>query len=183
MRKEEATIKGVVTAVLVVWFVLGPQVGYSPVGEATGTTASVLWEHVAWMVSHGNVWHLAGNVLVLWMLRLPLYLVAAVVISFLCSWLPVLPGVWEMVGCNIVTTDGAASVTMGFSGVIFAIGGVKWGRVCCNRKTYRTFCARVLPLTLIGILIPHINWSIHFYCLMGGFVYGRVRWAGTRKSS
>lgn len=181
--REEATIKGVVTAVLVVWFVLVPQVGYSPVGEATGTTASVLWEHVAWMVSHGNVWHLAGNVLVLWMLRLPLYLVAAVVISFLCSWLPVLPGVWEIFSTG-EPSSAVASVTMGFSGVIFAIGGVKWGRVCAVNKTnYRLFLARVLPLTLIGILIPHINWSIHFYCLMGGFVYGRVRWAGTRKSS
>lgn len=161
--KRETAIKGIVTVVLVLWFVLGPQVGYA----CCDTIATVsIWEHVAWMVSHANVWHLAGNLFVLWMMRMPLYLLTAVAVSFLCSWLPAVPGVWE-----IFSVSHEPGVTMGFSGVIFAIAGLKWGKVCRNSiATFKIFCTRMLPLALLGALIPHINWSIHFYCLTGGFL-------------
>ena len=155
--------KAVVTLVLVAWWIAGPVVGYKPSG---GT----IWEHLGWMVSHGNVWHLAGNVFVMWCLKGRLHLGVGVVTAFLCSWLPVVPGVWELF------TAGEALSTAGFSGVLCAMIGVKWGewiRSCNDIAAYWTFGKRVLPWLLVGVFVPHINWSIHVYCVMAGLVYGR----------
>lgn len=158
-----------------------PQVGYGPGAAAAGTVAG----HLLYMVSHGSIWHLAGNLLVLWMLKKPLYLGAGLVVAFACSWVPAMPGVWEIVlpeadasgtVAGVVGGDAAGVVTMGFSGVLFGIFGVKWGRYCGCTATYwtrvRMFGVKVLPWALVGALLPHINWSLHLYCLLAGFAYG-----------
>ena len=154
--------KVAVTAVLVVWWLTMPQVGYGSGGT--------IWEHLLWPLSHANVWHLAGNLWVLWWLKGRLHLRAAYVMAVICSFLPVVPGVWDIAG-------GEAAATCGFSGVICAVIGVKWGAWCggCHGMTaYGTFCKRVLPFVAVGALIPHVNWSIHLYCLVAGFLYGRA---------
>lgn len=162
--------KVAVTAVLVLWWLLGPTVGFCPAADAAGTVAGMVWGHLLWPLSHANVWHLAGNLWVLWWLKGRLHLRAAYVMAVVCSFLPVVPGVWDIAG-------GEAAATCGFSGVICAVIGVKWGAWCggCHGMTaYGTFCRRVLPFVAVGALIPHVNWSIHLYCLVAGFVYGRV---------
>lgn len=170
----EQWTKAVVTLVLVGWWLFGPVVGYGPAGEAADTMAGTIWEHLGWMVSHGNVWHLAGNVFVLWCLTGRLHVMAGVVIAFLCSWLPVLPGVWELFA------DGEMSATVGFSGVLCGMIGVKWGAWCRTQwqtavhgGCYWTFAKKVMPILLVGIFVPHINWSIHVYCVTAGLLYGR----------
>ena len=159
--------KVVMTLVLVLWYYGMPEVGYLPY---SGT----IWEHIFWPLSHANVWHLAGNVWVLWWLKgCRLYMRESYVMAVLCSFLPVFPGLWEM----MPDADASGTVaTCGFSGVLCAMIGVKWGAWiggCHNMTAYWTFAKRVLPFVALGFLIPHVNWSIHLYCLLAGLAYGR----------
>ncbi len=158
--------KVLVTVVTVAWWAWLPEVGFRPGGT--------IWEHLLWPLSHANVWHLAGNLWVLWWLKGRLHLREAYVMAVVCSFLPVVPGVWDIAG-------GEAAATCGFSGVLCAVIGVKWGAWCggchegCHGMTaYGTFCRRVLPFVAAGALIPHVNWSIHLYCLLAGLLYGRL---------
>lgn len=156
--------KTVLTVVLVTCYVLMPVTGYT-----NSLSLSGIPNHLIYMFSHANVWHLAGNLFVLWILKRRLYLLPAVIIGFVCSFLPAF-GLWPI------------GITVGFSGVLFAVIGIKWG-VYCNSfaEAGRLFevCAieefyiKVLPLALIGIIIPHINWCLHLYCLLVGFLFGR----------
>lgn len=165
--------KVAVTLVLVLWWVLGEPVGY---GEDCGNTAVYLTvaEHALAMVSHAGFWHLVGNLFVLWILRWELYLLPAALIALVMSFVPVFGVIWPMDG-----------VTMGFSGVLFAIVGIKWGLYCQSfapagtyfvRAAFSEFCYKILPFALIGVLIPHVNWCLHLYCLLTGFAYGAWRW-------
>ena len=58
MRWRRLTVeKTAVTAVLTLWYLLCPQIGY----ENSLTPLEPLWSHALYMVSHANVWHLLGN--------------------------------------------------------------------------------------------------------------------------
>ena len=161
--ERETIEKMVLTAVMVLWWLLMPMMGYTADDDS-------LWPHVAYMWSHASVWHLAGNLFVLWIMRRPLYLAPALVIAVIVSYLPA----WSIYG--------DVGMTLGFSGVLFAIWGIKWG-VHCSRKYGRYFSAcafdefamKALPFALIGIVIPHLNWCIHLYALTMGYLYGRGR--------
>ena len=157
--------KIVMTVVLVAWWLFMPVIGYEANDFANADTG----RHLAYMLSHANIWHLLGNLFVLWIMRNKLYLLPSLMIAFLCSFIPVF-GIWPI------------GMTVGFSGVLFAIAGIKWGVYCRSfvlagrwfeREALREFSVKALPFALIGIVIPHINWCIHFYCMLAGFVYGR----------
>lgn len=154
-----------ISLVLTIWWIFLPMVGY----DANDFRNADVLEHLGYMVSHANVWHLLGNLFVLWIFRNKLYLLSSLVIGFLFSFLPS-TGLWPM------------GLTVGFSGVLFAIAGIKWGVYCKNlvdagrwfeREALLEFARKALPFALIGIIIPHINWCLHLYCLLAGFVYGR----------
>lgn len=156
--------KIVLTVAMVVWWIFLPRTGYT-----TADTDNV-WPHLAYMWSHVNFWHLAGNLIVLWIMRGRLYLIQALLIAFLISFIPAF-SIWGDLG-----------TTLGFSGVLFAIGGIKWGVYCSKRygkyissTAFRDFARKALPFALIGILIPHLNWCLHLYALLFGYVYGRGR--------
>ncbi len=164
--KETQKFKILVTLVLVFWYVAMPQKGYMPF--------STDYTHITYMLCHANVWHLAANIFVLWMIREKLYLVSSIVIAFLFSYVPVAGTIWD----SFVFAD----QTMGFSGVLFAICGIKWGRYIWwqnsqveKRASTKAFLYKALPWAFIGVLIPHVNWSLHLYCMLAGFVYGRCR--------
>lgn len=158
-----------VTSVLAGCWLAGVQVGYCDDG---GT----IWEHILYIVSHGSMLHLAGNLFVLWVLRGRLWLWQAVMVAVVMSFVPSLPGVWDA-----FCPDGKSSgtVTMGFSGVLFAIIGAKWGeavqRSSGERRAaaWRAFVTKVMPFVLAGAFIPHVNWSLHACCLGGGLLTGR----------
>ena len=145
--------KVMVTAVLVAWWLLMPLDG----------------GHLTYWLCHANVWHLACNVFVLWMLRGPrLYMALAVALAVACSYLPA----WN--------AWGGTGVTVGFSGVLFAIIGVEWGVACRrggvrrrNRAIYRTFVLKAVPLAAVGMVIPHVNGCLHLWCLLTGFAVAR----------
>lgn len=157
--------KSAVTLILVLCYAL-----MEPVGCRED---SPVWEHVAYMFCHAGIWHLTGNLFVLWLFSKRLLLLPGLIIGCLGSWYPVIPGLWQLLG---VTSD--IHVTMGFSGVLFGIIGIKWGDYLRRRQSHRVmmkFCVRVLPLALIGFFIPNINWSLHLWCLIMGFLYGCIR--------
>lgn len=168
--------KVLVTAVLVLWWFAMPEVGFYPVGGTDGHTVRTVWEHVLWPLSHANVWHLAGNLYVLWWLKGRLHVRESYVIAVLCSFLPVVPGLWEMIGDGENAAEMHRTMaTCGFSGVLCAMIGVKWGawiKGCHGMTAYWTFAKRVLPFVAVGFLIPHVNWSIHLYCLLAGLAAG-----------
>lgn len=162
LNKEEIK-KYTVMTVLVLWYILMPQTGYE-----SGLDGNAL-EHVMSIMSHANIWHLAANLFALWLVRNRMYLLPSLAIGFIMSFFPVW-GIWPI------------GMTMGFSGVLFAVFGIKWGiycQDCAEQSDLRgdealiDFILKVLPFAVCGILIPHINWCIHTYCLLAGFVYGR----------
>lgn len=165
--KREIIEKTVITVVLTAWWLFLPAVGYDN-GDIDNIPP-----HIFYMFSHANIWHLAANILFLWFfLRGNLYLLPAMMMAFLFSMIPA----WSLWG--------EVGKTMGFSGVLFAIAGIKWGFYCYHaasmgkifaKTAYHDFMVKALPFALVGILIPHINWCIHLYCMLAGFVYGRCR--------
>ncbi len=166
--------KVVVTALLVSWYVWMPAIGYNPAADATDTVAGSIWGYLLWPLSHVNVWHLAGNLWVLWLLKGRLHLFWSYMMAVMCSFLPCVPGVWDLLSA------GEPLDTVGFSGVLCAIIGIRWGVWCETslqidghcKEAYWTFVKKVLPFIVIGIFIPHVNWSIHLYCLLAGLGYG-----------
>ena len=164
--KREMIEKCAVTLVLVAYWLFLPAVGYT-----NGDTENIK-VHLLYIVSHANIWHLAGNLLCLWLIRRKLYLCSSLVIAFLASLIPAF------------SIYGDVGVTLGFSGVLFAIVGTKWGvycRICRQthiaqwKNALSQFMIRILPFALLGILIPHVNWCLHTYCLLAGFAYGWFR--------
>ena len=161
--RRELTEKILLTLVMVVWWIFLPMMGYENGNHDIPS-------HLAYMWSHVNFWHLAGNLFVLWIMRGRLYLAPSLVIAFLASFLPAW-SIWGELG-----------TTLGFSGVLFAIGGIKWGVYCTKRYgrhfsscAFHNFALKALPFALIGILIPHLNWCLHLYALAMGYVYGRTQ--------
>ncbi|MBP3776771.1 MAG: rhomboid family intramembrane serine protease [Prevotella sp.] len=157
--------KVAITLLLTGWWLFGPMIGYG--GCDTDATYheginGTIWEHLLWPLSHVNVWHLLANLWVLWYISKPLKVWEGYVIAVVCSWLPVW-GLWEI------------GATCGFSGVLCGMIGVKWGEWCWSRQSmtaYTTFLKRVLPFVAVGIVIPHVNWCIHLYCVIVGLAYG-----------
>ena len=140
------SFKLLVSFVLVGSYFLLPKYGFTfsilPVGN-----------HLLYPFSHANIWHLAGNILCLWMLRCPLHIYATYVCAVLCSFLP----------CFV------AEPTMGFSGVLFAMVGISWGKI----HRFRDMLKKNIWVLIIPAFLPHINFLIHLYCLLLGYLYGR----------
>lgn len=143
-------IKYYVAIFLILVFILCPQTGYEVDGP--------LLNHVTWIFCHANLFHLFGNIVCLLMLKRKLFLVPAFVISVVASFIPIL-------------IIGGTYATMGFSGVLFAIIGIKYGD-CGKWKLCAKNC---LPWIAISIFFPHMNWCIHLYCLTIGYLYGAIR--------
>lgn len=152
--------KIVVASLMVICYLVMPKVGYN--GDSS------IASHFLYILSHANMWHLAGNLFVFVLIKGNHYLLSSVPIAIFASFIPSFGVVWPVDG-----------VTMGFSGVLFAIAGTKYGIFCHRSKNkhqaYRAFFMRALPFSLVGIFVPHLNWCIHTYCLLAGFVYGKYK--------
>ena len=119
-----------------------------------------LINHVLYPLSHANIWHLAANILCLWMLRCPPHILATFVCAVLCSFLP----------CpQLPLYGGVIEPTMGFSGVLFAMVGISWGKI----HRFKEMLRRNWWVLILPAFLPHINFLIHFYCLVAGYLYGR----------
>ena len=120
-----------------------------------------LLNHFLYPFSHANIWHLSANILCLWMLRLPTHIIATYICAALCSFLP----------CPLLPLyGGSAEATMGFSGVLFAMVGVSWGKL----HRFRDMVWRNKWYLIIPAFLPHVNFLIHIYCMLAGYLYGTL---------
>lgn len=142
-----STQKSFIIIVLVLSFFLLPKYA---VGDDSGFI-----HHVLFPISHANIFHLAGNILCLWLFKIKLHLPVTVAVSFVCSYLPQF-NLWGM------------EPFMGFSGILFAVIGIMYGR---QNRPKRMFKYCIIPLLITG-LFPHVCLSIHLYCLLAGYAYG-----------
>ena len=86
---------------------------------------------------------------------------ATFVLAVLCSFLP----------CPLLPLYGeSAAFTMGFSGVLFAMVGISWGKV----GRFREMLRRNKWYLIIPAFLPHVNFLIHIYCLLAGYLYGML---------
>lgn len=141
--------KVVVSLVLIFFFLFIPKYSLS-VEEGQGVGS-----HFLFAFSHANIFHLAGNVLCLYLLKIRLRLPITLAVSFVCSWLPQ----WSLWGAEPI---------LGFSGVLFAAVGIAWGRVGQFKRMLR-YC--LLPTIVFG-LFPHIAMTFHIYTLLLGYAIG-----------
>ena len=160
MRNNFRYVELVVSFVLVGSYFILPKYGFTFHGP--------LINHLLYPLSHANIWHLAANIVCLWMLKCPKHIIATFAIAVLCSFLPCpqLP-IW----CQGVTEP-----TMGFSGVLFAMVGISWGRV----HRFRDMVFKNKWFLIIPAFLPHVNFLIHLYCLIAGYLYGRYATRDTR---
>lgn len=135
--------KLIVSVLLVVWYFAMPKYVFPDDG---------IIGHSLYEFSHANIWHLSANVLCLWMIPCGLHLLFAIIAAVLCSFLP----------CFV--PEG----TCGFSGVLFAIVGMSWGRV----HRFKDMLWRNKWWLVIPIFIPHVNALLHVYCLVAGYAVG-----------
>ena len=138
-----------VSIALILSFFLLPKYAFTPV--------STLEEHLLFSFSHANIFHLAANILCMWMIKLRLRLPLTLAISFVCSYLPQ----WSIWGAEPI---------LGFSGVLFAAVGVEWGRA----RQFRRMLRYVLIPTIVFGLFPHIALTFHIYTLLLGYAAGFI---------
>lgn len=141
--------KAVISMVLVVSYFAMPQFAF---GDDCSGTATYWTEHLFYPLSHANIFHLLANILCLWMIPCGLHLGSSYFVAVVCSFLPCFLG----------------EPTCGFSGVLFAIVGMSWGRV----KQFREMLWKNKWWLVIPIFIPHVNALLHIWCLLGGFMVG-----------
>lgn len=138
----------IITFTLLVFYFYGQKTGY--------TDSSGIESHLLYPLYHANIWHLACNIMCLWMIKCPLNIIVTFVLAVLCSFIPCL----------------VSEPTMGLSGVLFAVVGISWGRL----RAFKRMCRYNIPIIIITFFIPNVNALIHLYCLMAGYLFGTLRW-------
>ena len=141
--------KVIVSVVLVVCYIFMPKFGFIDVHEL----GECWYVHLLYPFSHANIWHLLANIVCLWMIPCELHLLISFLLAVLCSILP----------CFI------SEMTMGFSGVLFAIVGISWGKV----HRFKDMIWKNKWFLVIPIFLPHVNAFIHLYCMIFGYLCGR----------
>lgn len=162
--------KATVALILLIWYATATQIGYEP-------NTFHPQSHLMSIFSHANIWHLLGNVFVLYCLR-KFPIIPATIIAFVVSFIPTFGNLWCVVGLEDM------GITMGFSGVIFAMLGIMWGKHirayydkhwCYGLDALEEFSVKMLPWAVVGFIIPRVNWELHFYALIVGVLYGFFR--------
>ena len=156
MRQNCWFSKLVVSCILVGSYFFFPKYGFTSFNPTHPTD---ILSHILYPLSHANIWHLAANILCLWMLRCPLHITATFVCAVLCSFLP----------CPLLPLYGESdALTMGFSGVLFAMVGISWGKI----SRFKDMIRRNWWVLIVPAFLPHINFLIHLYCLLAGYCFG-----------
>lgn len=153
--------------ILVVFFLVPEKIGFYPLGsEDFAIRNSILFPFF-----HANIFHALCNILCLWTIRGKHYLVPSFIISFLCSLLPEYSPLSCFVPFINASSDGACLPIMGFSGILFAIIGIKYGYVA----KWKTMLSRTWLFFLITAFIPNVAMLFHLYCIIVGYLYGFIK--------
>ena len=165
MNSNHYIIKTLVSSLLVISYFMLPKCGFTSFDGSL--CVDVILSHLLYPVSHANVWHLAANIMCLWMIPCRIHLKTSYWIAVACSFIPAVSLFDCIVDWNIAFVK---EPTMGFSGIIFAIVGISWGKVC----KFREMLWKNKWYLIVPAFLPHINFLIHFYCLVAGFVVGFI---------
>ena len=135
--------------ILVAWGGIGTSWGYS--------ADTPLWTHLAYHFAHGNVFHLAANMLVVfsiifnrndsWWLWVVSYLVAV-----LCSF--------------IIATQ---SPTIGLSGILFVYYGIIFLK---DGARWKPLAHLLLFMAVSCMFVSRMAVGLHFVCLSAGVIIG-----------
>lgn len=143
-------VKVGVSLVLVGSYFLLPKYGFT----SFQMDAEGVKNHLLYPLSHANIWHLLANISCLWMINSKLHVAATFAMAVLCSLLP----------CFV------SDPTMGYSGALFAMVGISWGKI----HRFKDMIWRNKWILIIPAFLPHINFMIHLYCLVAGYLYGSL---------
>ena len=119
--------------------------------------------HCLFPFSHANVFHLAANILCLYMIRFPFSFAQAFAVSFIASFIPAPTFQYS-------TMSFADLPTCGLSGVIFAAVAQRYAQ--CTTFTV-TLKYLILP-AFIASLLPNVNMLFHLYCIFIAFAVTRI---------
>ena len=139
----------------------GLVLSYFLLHQVYGFTAhSSLLTRILYPICHANIWHLAANLVYLWLIRqlLSMNLIPAYLLAVFAAFLPSFM-LW------------GEAPTTGFSGVMFVLVGMSWGKI---NRFYDMFW-RNKWILIIPFFIPNINALLHLYCLVLGFAFGYLR--------
>lgn len=127
-----------------------------------------LLERLLYCFSHANVFHLAANMICLYMVRVKSWdWGVCYLIGVLCTFLPCPVWSWgEMGFVNIPSC--------GLSGVLMAAIGILWGRSKARGKMRLMMRYVILPVVLTGLL-PNMNALVHLWCFSLGYIYAGRR--------
>lgn len=124
---------------------------HTPVDGST----SAITPHLLFHFTHCNIFHLLCNLICLWNIKGNLHLIPAYLIATAASFLML---------------NGSPVGTQGFSAILLAIIGYKWGKWFAQPHTthQRTSALKriakyILLPTAVCAFIPNVNASIHFY--------------------
>lgn len=159
--------KLVISLLLVGSYFILPKYGFTFNNGCAQGGFDALAPHLFYPLSHANIWHLLANCLCLFLLRCPLYIFITYSIAVVCSFLPSF-SIYDIVTVPFVSTG--TEPTYGFSGVLFAMVGISWGKI----HRFKDMMVRNKWILIIPAFIPHINFLIHIYCLLLGYLYGSV---------
>lgn len=158
-RSKNLWFLAITSIIMVVSSLSFPKVGFLPARREGFTLLS----HIVFPLCHANVFHLACNLLCLYQLRQPYYLIPSIIISFACSFLPC-----PVLVLNSYAVEFSYLPIMGFSGILFAIIGIKWGRIGDLKRMF----SRLWPFLLVTAFIPNVAFLFHLYCIIYGFTFG-----------
>ena len=165
MKFHYRLVKLIVSLVLVGSYFFLPKYGFTSFDGNAFDGFPV--DNFLYPLSHANIWHLLANILCLWMLRCKMHIVATYLIAVVCSFLPS----FSIYDCVMQGGFSALSEpTYGFSGILFAMVGVSWGKI----HRLRDMIVRNKWYLIIPAFLPHVNFLIHIYCLFAGYLYGTL---------
>ena len=111
---------------------------------------------------HANIFHLAANILCIYLIKFPIRYVPAYIIATLVTFLPCPTWQWSTLSFEDIPV-------CGLSAAILAAIGIAWGEVSTFRKMLRY---SLLPVFIFSLL-PNVNLPIHIYSLLAGFFYAK----------
>lgn len=109
--------------------------------------------HVLYMFTHANIFHLAANLVCLWAFKKQINIVAwmtAFIVSFLPSF--------------------SEYPVVGMSTLLFAHIGTTWA----PSRQLGNMCKKVLPIAVLCGLLPGICLAVHVYALFCGYFLQRL---------
>jgi membrane associated rhomboid family serine protease len=132
---------------------------------AGGVAGGQFWQPVTSVFAHWEIWHIAGNMLSLWMIG-PLVEASLGRIRYLVAYL-----VCGLAGSALVlAVSPPAAGTLGASGAIFGLLGILVVLFLKKGLPLQQLGAVVLLNFFITFTVPNISWQGH----VGGFIAGLV---------